>query len=126
MARSSKPLRAGTPVFLTPEISVTVTERLGDGRVAVELPCPPAQTWDFLERHGSVPLPPYIRRPAGPSEDDEGRYQTVYARHPGAVAAPTAGLHFSDELLAAIGERQLKMAIAAISWATRKAMKAVW
>ncbi len=50
-----------------------------------------------LERHGSVPLPPYIEHAAAPA--DEARYQTVYARTPGAVAAPTAGLHFDEPLL---------------------------
>jgi S-adenosylmethionine:tRNA ribosyltransferase-isomerase len=53
-----------------------------------------------LERHGQVPLPPYIRRDErGPTAEDRERYQTVYAKHPGAVAAPTAGLHFTPELL---------------------------
>ena len=51
----------------------------------------------ILERLGEVPLPPYIARPAG--DDDLARYQTVYARHPGAVAAPTAGLHFDQAML---------------------------
>jgi S-adenosylmethionine:tRNA ribosyltransferase-isomerase len=50
-----------------------------------------------LARHGEVPLPPYIRRPLRP--DDRERYQTVYAQHDGSVAAPTAGLHFTPELL---------------------------
>lgn len=52
---------------------------------------------DWLERHGSVPLPPYIQRP--PQGLDEARYQTVYAVSPGAVAAPTAGLHFDEAML---------------------------
>ena len=56
-----------------------------------------------LEAHGRVPLPPYIHRPPGP--EDRERYQTVFARVDGAVAAPTAGLHFTDELLAALGAR---------------------
>lgn len=56
---------------------------------------------ELLERYGRMPLPPYIERERGelPNPDDRERYQTVYAEHPGAVAAPTAGLHFTTELL---------------------------
>jgi S-adenosylmethionine:tRNA ribosyltransferase-isomerase len=54
----------------------------------------------WLERHGEVPLPPYIARQ--PGQDDDARYQTVYARESGAVAAPTAGLHFDEPMLAAL------------------------
>jgi len=56
-----------------------------------------------LERCGSVPLPPYITHLPGP--EDAERYQTVYARHPGAVAAPTAGLHFDEAMLKKISEK---------------------
>ena len=59
-----------------------------------DLDCPLSQ---WLEQHGNVPLPPYIERE--PVDDDRQRYQTVYARRPGAVAAPTAGLHFDAALL---------------------------
>ena len=62
----------------------------------------------FLERAGAVPLPPYIRREA--DDGDAERYQTVYARRPGAVAAPTAGLHFDEVLLAAIKDRGIEIA----------------
>ena len=62
----------------------------------------------FIERTGAVPLPPYIRREA--VEDDAERYQTVYARRPGAVAAPTAGLHFDKTLLASLEERGVELA----------------
>lgn len=62
----------------------------------------------LLERHGLMPLPPYIDRP--PEELDDSRYQTVYAAHPGAVAAPTAGLHFDDDMLARIGDLGAVMA----------------
>jgi S-adenosylmethionine:tRNA ribosyltransferase-isomerase len=65
---------------------------------------------DWLERHGEVPLPPYIARAAG--EDDAERYQTVYARHAGAVAAPTAGLHFDQQTLEALQTRGVTLAFA--------------
>jgi len=62
----------------------------------------------MLARHGEVPLPPYIARPA--SDADAARYQTVYARQPGAVAAPTAGLHFDDEMLESLAARGIASA----------------
>jgi S-adenosylmethionine:tRNA ribosyltransferase-isomerase len=62
----------------------------------------------LLERHGHVPLPPYIRH-AGDG-DDERRYQTVFARHPGAVAAPTAALHFDAALLESLRGRGIEFA----------------
>lgn len=62
----------------------------------------------LLDRSGEVPLPPYITH--APDADDDERYQTVYARHPGAVAAPTAGLHFDEALLASIAARGVEIA----------------
>ncbi len=62
----------------------------------------------LLERHGHVPLPPYITH--ADSAEDERRYQTVFARHPGAVAAPTAALHFDAGVLAALHERNVRVA----------------
>src|SRR6266702_2428557 len=63
---------------------------------------------ELLERHGSVPLPPYITR--APRGEEEGRYQTVYARSAGAVAAPTAGLHFDEPLLETLRARGVEFA----------------
>ena len=63
---------------------------------------------EVLEKYGSLPLPPYITHVAG--SDDEERYQTVYARNPGAVAAPTAGLHFDDDTMQALVERGIETA----------------
>jgi S-adenosylmethionine:tRNA ribosyltransferase-isomerase len=68
----------------------------------------PGEALALLEQHGSVPLPPYITHP--PVSEDAARYQTVYARAPGAVAAPTAGLHFDEALLAALKQRGIDFA----------------
>nr|NIW23699.1 S-adenosylmethionine:tRNA ribosyltransferase-isomerase [Gammaproteobacteria bacterium] len=62
----------------------------------------------YLDHHGEIPLPPYIDRP--PSEADAARYQTVFAQAPGAVAAPTAGLHFDTDLLEAFAARDIAYA----------------
>ena len=72
-------------------------------------PLETAETWSALERFGTIPLPPYIRREV-PEAADFARYQTVYARHLGSVAAPTAGLHFTSELLARCSERDIETA----------------
>src|SRR5439155_685064 len=80
---------------------------LGDGRWRLRLALDePALAW--LERVGEVPLPPYVRR--APTAADRERYQTVYARTPGAVAAPTAGLHLTRELLGAIAAAGVRVA----------------
>ncbi len=91
-------------------LSVTVIERRDRGALLVSVrPAAGLDVLSALERVGEVPLPPYIeaaRRQSTPGDDgrataaDRERYQSVYARHPGAVAAPTAGLHFSPALLA--------------------------
>ena len=80
-------------------LSLKLVESLGAGSYAVRVAfAGPAV--ELLERIGSAPLPPYIRRPGGMTdEQDRQRYQTVYASAPGAVAAPTAGLHFTEALL---------------------------
>jgi S-adenosylmethionine:tRNA ribosyltransferase-isomerase len=64
---------------------------------------------ELIEAHGQPPLPPYIARHAKPAAEDWERYQTVYARPPGSVAAPTAGLHFTPALLAALRARGVEV-----------------
>lgn len=96
MVRASKSPKPGTKLIFSAdgaEETVTVTGRQGEFFV-LEFNRP---VLDVLEAFGKVPLPPYIEHAA--EKSDEGRYQTVYAKYPGAVAAPTAGLHFTDELL---------------------------
>ena len=90
---ASKSPKAGGRLLFADDVEAVVEGRDGEFfELTFSVPVMP-----FLERHGEVPLPPYLNRPAE-SADDE-RYQTVYARDPGAVAAPTAGLHFDDEML---------------------------
>jgi S-adenosylmethionine:tRNA ribosyltransferase-isomerase len=87
--------RPGSSILLEGGAQTTVLER--DGRffrLRLDADVPFEA---YLDRHGEVPLPPYIAR--APQASDSERYQTVYARHPGAVAAPTAGLHFDDAIL---------------------------
>jgi S-adenosylmethionine:tRNA ribosyltransferase-isomerase len=103
-ARSSKPLRPGRKVILGGAVAVEVLERRGEF-FALRFP---AGVLEVLESRGEVPLPPYISHDAQGA--DEARYQTVYAQVPGAVAAPTAGLHFDDALLAALKARGVELA----------------
>lgn len=93
--KASKSPKPGSRLILADgAFSATVTGRQGE-LFEIEFP---ERVLDLLDRHGATPLPPYIEHAAG-QEDDE-RYQTVYAREPGAVAAPTAGLHFDQDMLA--------------------------
>jgi S-adenosylmethionine:tRNA ribosyltransferase-isomerase len=86
-----------------------VRELLPDGKVRVALRFR-GDLARLLEEHGQMPLPPYIHREEGQNEEDRQRYQTVYAESPGAVAAPTAGLHFTPELLARIQAQGVRVA----------------
>ncbi len=87
-----------------------VLERLPDQTMRVRFT--PTAVHDLLEQYGEIPLPPYIRRASDALQaaQDRVRYQTVYASHPGAVAAPTAGLHFTPELLMALEQCGIRRA----------------
>jgi S-adenosylmethionine:tRNA ribosyltransferase-isomerase len=103
-ARASKPLRPGSSVSLPGAASARMLEREGD-LFRLKFSC---DVLEYFEAHGEVPLPPYIARAADSA--DRERYQTVYARRPGAVAAPTAGLHFDDDVFAALAARGIERA----------------
>ncbi len=97
-------LRDGETIAFADDLSATLLGRDEKGTSLLELHCR-GEVRAVLDRIGRAPLPPYIKRPRRDdphADEDVERYQTVYAREPGAVAAPTAGLHFSPELLAAV------------------------
>jgi len=95
-ARASKGLKAGARVSLPGGVTACMLEREGElFRLEFSSPVLP-----YFETHGDMPLPPYVDR--APEPADRERYQTVFARNPGAVAAPTAGLHFDADIFAAL------------------------
>ena len=109
--RASKSPRVDTLLLLSDQVALRMVERVGEF-YHVELAADVGQDLkQVLDEYGEVPLPPYIERT--PDAGDLDRYQTVYARHDGAVAAPTAGLHFSEQML-----EQLQAAGVAVSTVT--------
>jgi S-adenosylmethionine:tRNA ribosyltransferase-isomerase len=102
--RASKSPPPGTRIRLADAFDVVVGERAGEFFTLTF----PDDVFELIEAHGRLPLPPYIEHAA--DAHDEERYQTVYAREPGAVAAPTAGLHFDALLLQRLQERGVRLA----------------
>lgn len=109
LAYRSRRLRPGIRIRFAEDFSCEIREELGGGKFLIEL-----QGKDpvdlLLDRYGQVPLPPYIERASGAHPSDRERYQTVYARLGGSSAAPTAGLHFTPELLQRLEGQGVKMA----------------
>ena len=102
LVRPGSKLKPGRRVVVGEDLEVEVLDSVPGGGRLVRLVTSDTVE-QALERHGHVPLPPYIQRPDEPLDRD--RYQTVYAREPGSVAAPTAGLHFTESVLAALRAR---------------------
>lgn len=104
--KSSKSPKIGRLLLLEPQLQARVVKRHADLFELEFLHETPVL--DLLYQHGQIPLPHYMNR--SPEAEDLARYQTVYAKYPGAVAAPTAGLHFDDRLLEALRERKIPQA----------------
>ena len=94
LGRNIRRVQIGDRLLLGGSDHCEVVARSEDGRLWVQFS---RGVLELMAEHGSVPLPPYMERPA--DREDEDRYQTVYASRPGAVAAPTAGLHFDEAML---------------------------
>ncbi len=98
LARPAKRLKTGKKIEFNKDLSAEVLEKTSEGRVIVRFDC--AEDFDeIIDKIGKTPLPPYIKRESFDLNKDRRRYQTVYAKKRGAIAAPTAGLHFTPEIL---------------------------
>ena len=108
LIRPSKRVRTGTVLKISKELSVEIIMPLpDDGKWVVKMLCE-GDLLSILHKVGNIPLPPYIERKMADSELkklDFERYQTVYAKNEGSVAAPTAGLHFTQEILKKLAEK---------------------
>jgi len=108
LARNARRLRAGDLLHLDgTAMTATVRSRDAEGGVALAFDAAGEEFAAALRDAGALALPPYIDRPAGPTAEDEADYQTVFATREGAVAAPTAGLHFTADLLARLAARDV-------------------
>lgn len=105
--RASKSPKPGTRIRLADAFDVTTGERAGEF-FTLHVDEEGADVFELIEAHGRLPLPPYIEHAAG--QVDEQRYQTVYSKEPGAVAAPTAGLHFDQPLLDRLAQKGVGLA----------------
>jgi S-adenosylmethionine:tRNA ribosyltransferase-isomerase len=108
LLRPSARAKAGERLELGDGGAVMPEEAIGEGQWVLR--CDPPLDLERLEELGEPPLPPYIDRPHGATEADREDYQTVYARTPGAVAAPTAGLHLTRELIDELAEQGIEQA----------------
>jgi S-adenosylmethionine:tRNA ribosyltransferase-isomerase len=104
-ARPGRRCRPGDRLVFAPSRFADVVAQGEGGEVTLDLAVSEGSMIDQLETHGVMPLPPYIKRPRGGDARDREDYQTLFARHAGAVAAPTAALHFTEPLMAALARR---------------------
>jgi S-adenosylmethionine:tRNA ribosyltransferase-isomerase len=109
-AKGARRLAPGERVVFAEDLAAVVEAKHPAGDLSLRFDRDGDAFRAALERHGAVPLPPYIKRTAGGDPRDRGDYQTIFARNEGAVAAPTAGLHFTPELLAALARRGVGLA----------------
>ena len=108
LIKNARRLKVGDRIDLTDTFFATVLHKTENGAVVVRFNRSGADLMAMLHTVGTMPLPPYIRRARGGKESDKADYQTIYARHEGAVAAPTAGLHFTPALFDRLDARGIE------------------
>ncbi len=108
LIKNARRLRMGDKIEITSDFYATVLDKKETGTVVVHFNCSGADLFAKLHTVGTMPLPPYIKRMRGGKESDKADYQTIYACHEGAVAAPTAGLHFTERLFKKLDEKGIK------------------
>lgn len=109
LARPAKRLRPGRRIVFGPGFSAVVEEKPRTSRIIIRFETA-GELFELLDEYGRTPLPPYIDRCSSTADTDRDRYQTIYARKRGAIAAPTAGLHFTERLLNRIRGRGVGIA----------------
>jgi S-adenosylmethionine:tRNA ribosyltransferase-isomerase len=109
-ARRGKKLRSGDTIIFAPDFAAKILEKREDGEILIRFSVPDEKLLPLLELYGEPPLPPYIKRNEGEAKQDRARYQTIYAAREGAIAAPTAGLHFTPELIARLSAKGIECA----------------
>jgi len=111
LLRPAKRLRENDTIILSGNCEAKVLSRISEKKWLLHFTCKEGFD-EYLKRNGQAPLPPYIKRKRsdGQPKDDLERYQTIYAKKPGAIAAPTAGLHFSTEVMQKLQNKDIAIA----------------
>jgi len=107
LCRPAKKVKSGDELEIAPDFFAQVVEKTDDGFIKIKFDCADTELIAKLEKYGSMPLPPYIKR-AEENFEDKKNYQTIYAANGTAVAAPTAGLHFNEKIFALLDEKKIR------------------
>jgi len=108
LIKNARRLKPNDHITFTDDFYATVLKKNEEGSIRVRFNKSGAELMTALHQIGTMPLPPYIKRSRGGKESDKADYQTIYARHEGAVAAPTAGLHFTEDLFNRLDQKGIE------------------
>jgi S-adenosylmethionine:tRNA ribosyltransferase-isomerase len=107
LCKPAKKVKENDELEIAPDFFAKVLQKNNDGTIAIKFDCEDEELANKLEKYGSIPLPPYIKREERNSQDQKN-YQTIYAKNGVAVAAPTAGLHFNDKVFATLDAKKIE------------------